>query len=133
MNIPLLKKFISPLQLKVTLEYCKGEEGQFFKDVLNELTERIEKMPKTYETDGQGLNAIVHLHYFKDGMNWWITEKDVDTDGEGQIQAFGLADLFGDGGELGYISIKELLENNVELDYHFPPCPLKAAITFGNN
>ena len=37
-----------------------------------------------------------------------------------QLQAFGLADL-GYGPEYGYISIEELLENGVELDFHYRP------------
>jgi hypothetical protein len=38
----------------------------------------------------------------------------------------GLADLFADGGELGYISIPELLENGAHLDLAFTPKPLSA-------
>lgn len=40
--------------------------------------------------------------------------------GRAQLQAFGLADL-GYGGELGYISIVELLECGAELDLHWTP------------
>lgn len=44
---------------------------------------------------------------------------------EGQLQAFGLADLFGDGGELGYINIAELIEHpRIELDWHWKPITL---------
>ena len=53
-------------------------------------------------------------------MDFYITERDSDEDGQGQIQAFGLADL-GYGAELGYISIAELISNHVELDFHFKP------------
>jgi hypothetical protein len=85
-------------------------------------------MPKTGETDAQGDDAIVHLRYFAGGSaEFLITEKDIDTDGEGQIQAFGLADLFGDGGEEGYISLREIVENGGELDFHFKAKPLKDA------
>jgi hypothetical protein len=42
-----------------------------------------------------------------------------------QHQAFGLADLFGDGGELGYISIVEILANGGGLDFYFTPKTLK--------
>lgn len=68
------------------------------------------------------------LHYFAGGQaNWWITEKDAGSaddapeDKGKQLQAFGLADLFGDGGELGHISIQEILECGGELDFHFVP------------
>jgi hypothetical protein len=85
-------------------------------------------MPKTYDQDGKGNDAIVYLHYFAGGeANWWITEKDAggpdDEPGTGQVQAFGLADL-GDGGELGYISIAEILECGGELDLYFRPTTL---------
>jgi hypothetical protein len=38
------------------------------------------------------------------------------VDEPGQHQAWGLAELFGDGGGTGYISIVELLQNRAELD-----------------
>ena len=82
-------------------------------------------MPQTYEQDGMGEQAIAHLHYFTSGCDWYITERDSDPDGEGQIQAFGSANL-GYGPELGYISIKELLENGAELDLYFTPCTLSS-------
>jgi len=66
------------------------------------------------------LHHIAHLHYFTGSGDWYITERDTSTE---QHQAFGLADL-GYGGELGYISIAELIANNVELDLHFTPQPL---------
>ena len=78
-------------------------------------------MPKTYEQDGNGGDAIVSLHYFKGGMEWYILERDKSDE---QEQAFGLADL-GDGGELGYISIQELIENGAEIDLYFTPHPIK--------
>ncbi len=113
-----LVHFISTSQCKVMVQLSRGEEGQFFIDKMVELAAMIEKMPKTMEQDGRGDKAIVYLHYFKGGCDWFIYEKDMETE---QHQAFGLADLFGDGGELGYISIVELLANNVELDLHWTP------------
>lgn len=67
-----------------------------------------------------GDGAIVYLHYFKGACDWWITERDSDPDGEGQIQAFGFANL-GDPecAELGYISIVELIRHGVELDLYW--------------
>ncbi|MHB1531426.1 hypothetical protein [Acidithiobacillus sp.] len=47
-------------------------------------------MPKNYDTDGQGGDAVAFLHYFTGSWDWYITEKDVDSDDKGQIQAFGL-------------------------------------------
>ena len=113
-----------PRQQKIVLsQLLRGEERYGFAKMLNDLAERIDKMPKTYEQDGKGENAIVYLHYFAGGaQNWWITEKDME---DGVTQAFGKADLFGDGGELGYISITELTENRTEIDLYWTPKPLK--------
>lgn len=120
-----LRPFIGPSQRAALASLCRGEERQFFFDKLCELDAYVQRMAATYETDGEGENAIVWLHYFAGGQaSWWIMEKDADTDGQGQCQAFGLADLIGDGGEVGYISIVELLENNAELDLYFTPCTL---------
>lgn len=115
--------FIGPAQLRAMHAVLRGEEGDFMANKVAEISERIATMPKTYEQDGKGDAAIVSLHYFAGGQaNWWITEKDTETyDEPGQYQAFGLADLFGDGGELGYISIVELLTNGAELDLYFTP------------
>jgi len=99
-----------------------GEAGPHFRGKLLELAATIMNMPRTYEQDGKGDEAVAHLHYFKGSGDWYITEKDVDTDGAGQIQAFGLVKLWET--ELGYISIAELIQNGVELDLHFTPTTL---------
>jgi hypothetical protein len=80
-----------------------------------ELASIVDSMPVTYATDGQGDQAIVHLHYFTAGADWYITERDVY---DKQLQAFGKADL-GDGGELGYISLVEILQCGAELDLYW--------------
>jgi len=114
-------------------------------DEKSALASRIAKMPSAYETDGQAGAAIAHLRYFipsagslggeqsrrgvsaGSGPAWYITERDKSADdGDGNAQAFGLADLFADGGELGYISIPELIENGAWLDFSFTPKPLSA-------
>lgn len=99
----------------------RGEEAQFFVDKFCEIGTRIYNMPKTYDQEGCGDGAVAYLHYFKGGCDWYITEKDAAADG--QHQAFGWADL-GHGGELGYISIVELIANGVELDLYFSPATL---------
>ena len=120
-----LQGFIPAHQLDTLGTLCRGEEGDFFRGKLIEYAERVALMPKTYEQDGLGDQAIAHLHYFSGGCDWWITEKDMETeDGPGQLQAFGYADL-GYGGELGYISLVELCQHpRVELDLYFTPAAL---------
>jgi len=116
-NIKTLQKFISPRQLEILTICLRGEEKEGFIETVERLANIINTMPKTYEQDGKGNQAIVYLHYFQGGMDWHITEKDIEED---QIQAFGRVDL-GNGPELGYISIEELKENNIELDFYFTP------------
>jgi len=123
--LKILVSFINKDQLEVLREAMRGEERQFFFDLLCNLAERIVLMPETYEQDGKGYEAIAYLHYFAGGCDWYITEKDCDPDGEGQRQAYGQADL-GYGPELGYISIAELLENKVEIDLYYAPKTLAA-------
>jgi len=111
-----LTPFLSKQQFAAMKRGATGEEAQFFVDKAVELATTIRDMPATYGQDGKGGEAVAYLHYFKGGADWYITEKDKDG---GVLQAFGLADLFGDGGELGYISIQELVGAGVELDFHW--------------
>lgn len=112
-----LRPFIGNAQLSCLGDMCRGPERQFGIDKIVELGEIVSGMPKTYEQDGKGDGAVIYLHYFLGGCDWFITEKDELPD---QRQAFGLADL-GFGPELGYISIVELLENGAELDFYYRP------------
>ena len=79
-------------------------------------------MPITYEQDGKGNDAIIYLHYFDGSNDWFISEKDIGSE---QIQAFGLVSLDFNESELGYISIKELLENEIEFDLNWTPTKIK--------
>ncbi len=116
-----LKNFISKQQIN-SLEYLlKSEEKQYFKDKIDEIYTIVDTMPKTYETDGQGNEAIAYLHYYKSGIDFFVTEKDME---EEQLQAFGLVNMNNEL-ELGYISIQEILELNFELDLNFVPKKLK--------
>jgi hypothetical protein len=121
-GIELLRGFIGSSQLNAIGDACRSEEKQFFFDKLVDLGQLVLKMPRTYDQEDLGDQAIVSLHYFSGACDWYITERDIDTDGEGQIQAFGYANLGDDEcAELGYISIVELIANGVELDLYFTP------------
>ena len=116
-----LNRFIGNSQLSVISKLARqGEEREYFKNLILELKETIKTMPKTYETDGQGSEAIAMLHYFKDSSDWYIIEKDME---EEQVQAFGFTCLNGDkqNAELGYINIEELIQYGVELDLYYKP------------
>jgi hypothetical protein len=112
-----LSRFIGSTQSDVINVLCQGEEKQFYYDKLVELANIVETMPVTYQTDGQGDQAIIQLHYFTPSADFYITERDCEDE---QLQAFGKADL-GHGAELGYISIVEILGFGAELDLHWQP------------
>lgn len=123
-----LQYFMSRQQTLAVSNLIRGPERQFFIDILVELADRIKKMPQTYQQEGTPLDEqIVYLHYFGGGFDWYITEKDKgaesDENPKVQQQAFGLACMFDD--EWGFISIQELIENGVELDFHLEPCSVK--------
>lgn len=124
-----LKPFIGHRQLSAVRHGMKGREKEFFLRKMIELAQIIDTMPVTYGQDGKGDNTIVYLHYFAGGTaNWWITEKDKgDVEEPGQIQAYGLVSLYThdiEDASRGYVSIEELLANNVELDFYFEPRPV---------
>lgn len=114
------RAFIGSPQIRMMTQLSRGEEGDWFKGKYLELAKLFRTMPKVYEQDSLGERAIVHLHYFKGSGDWYITERDTSRP---QHQAYGMADL-GDGGEVGYISILELIRSNVEIDLHWKPITL---------
>ena len=115
-----VEDFIGRGQLSAMNAASRGEEGAFFQEKRAEMKNIFATMPRTYDTDGQGGKAVAYLHYFKGGSDWYITELDRAPE---QLQAFGYAILNGDKemAELGYISIKELIANGVELDLYYTP------------
>jgi hypothetical protein len=115
--IKYLSPFLSGAQRRTVKDAMKGEEGNWFVAKMIELAERIKTMPKTYDQDGKGDQAVAYLHYFTGGADFWITEK--DKAGDGTEQAFGLAKIHE--AELGYISIAEIVSAGAELDFHFEP------------
>lgn len=121
--LPIVYPFLPGAQRLSLLEECRGEEKGFFMQKILDLGQLIQGMPETYGQDGKGDDAIAYLHYFNSGSDWYITEKDMNG---GINQAFGYAILNGDhqSAECGYISIAELTNFGVELDFHFTPCTL---------
>ncbi len=113
-----IRPFVPHAQLEVMTLGLSGEERGFFREKMREIERTIATMPVTYAQDGKGDSAVVYLHYFAGGADWWITEKDMDG---GVAQAFGLVDL-GGGPELGYVSIEELTSlRTANLDLHWKP------------
>lgn len=119
-----LKPFLPRMEYEALRIDLMGEEKDGIGAMIDEWNTKIETMPKTYDQDGAGDNAIVHLHYFLGPHDWYITEKDMLPE---QNQAFGWAILNGDtqNAELGYISIVELTSLGVLLDLHWTPKTLR--------
>lgn len=115
-----LQGFMSQAQLATIAAGMRGEERQHFFNKLVEMERLIRTMPKTYEQDGAGDEAIASLHYFLNGFDWYITERDMERK---QLQAFGLACMTEE--EMGYINIVELICNGAELDLYFEPRSLR--------
>lgn len=125
-----IREFIPLAQRQTLTDLCRhSEEKDFFCNMIIDLAARIQAMPKTYEQQDKGAQAIVYLHYFYGNCDWYITEKDMGTaDEPGQHQAYGWADI-GYGGEYGYTSIVELQTiRGVELDLYWTPKPLAEVI-----
>jgi len=112
--------FLPVNQLAIIRECLEGEEREFFVNKMDEMKAVIQAMPVTYSQSELGDEAVAYLHYFMGGMDWYITEKDVE--GDGTVQAYGMVDL-GYGPECGYISIKEIVESvhYLDLDLHWQP------------
>ncbi len=122
-----LSHFIGASQLMAMHNLSQtGPERDWMRGKIKETADLVSTMPETYQQDGAGEEAIAYLHYFMGDMDWYIIERDSDPDGDGQIQAFGYADLGMGFPELGYICIPELLACGAELDLHFEPMTLKA-------
>ena len=117
-----VKPFMPISQQRVVKQNIKE-----FQDVLEHLEGIITKMPATYETEEiPQEEKVAYLHYFHGGSDWYIFEKDkgdtANNDFE-QNQMFGYSILGGDmqNAEFGYISMQEINQTAVELDFHFTP------------
>lgn len=110
-------QFFPKAQADVLKSLLASEESSYVCNLIDSIIQKIESMPSTYETEGQGENAFAILHYFGGACDFYITEKDIE---DGQNQAFGLGYICFP--ELGYISLPELFKSPyIELDLHFTP------------
>lgn len=111
-----LQHYAPRAQIAAIVQGLRGEEAEGFRQIIAQAEARIADTPPLYAQDGKGDSATVHLHYFTGSADWFITELDPE-----EKIAFGLCDLFQDGGELGYVSTDEITAAGAELDLHFTP------------
>jgi len=134
-----LQRFMSGRQWEFVRVLMNQEERVFFLRKMCELVGVIDAMPRTddtkplrkwetgalYEPNEKFFPPLFHLHYFKGGAHWYISELDSGAEGDSEedfmTQCFGHADIFGDGGGIGYVSIPEIVTNGAELDFHWTP------------
>ena len=138
-----LSEFIPELELETLLTNAKvmciknkpcefaQEEGEYFAKILIEFAEKWDKVPKFYETEEIPTEEqIVWLHYFVNGSDWYVIERDNDGTND---RAYGYAILNGDtqNAEFGYIDLKAIKTQTfqygiqAELDLHFDPITIK--------
>ena len=78
-------------------------------------------MAKTYETDGQGDEALVVLHYFMGGSDWYIVERDKEEEQNSGSRVCSIEWRYTKRRALVYIPIGEITELGAELDIHWSP------------
>jgi len=119
--------FIPCVQFRMIKDCLKSEEWEFFADKIEDLRHIIHTMPKVYEQDGKGEEAVVYLHYFElfRKFDYYITEKDTSPE---QEQAFGMYSGRQCPATLGYIDItpkcqaKTSMKTDImELDIYWTP------------
>lgn len=116
-----LRHFIGRDQLAVMVDGLNGEEGDWFAEKFVELATLVDIMPPKYGHKGDD-PLFAYLRYFAGARaTWYIAELSDEPDDKEQNQAFGHAEIFAGCGELGRISIAEIIGNGGELDLHFKP------------
>lgn len=112
-DINFLKNYIPKGELSCLLDSAKGEEGEFFRELLAETEQKIRAVPPLYANEEIGLEAPIRLHYFGGGIDFYISELDQDTG-----EAFGIGSIYEK--ELGALSIPEIVATNrLELDLYW--------------
>lgn len=124
MNEELFKKSISNEPLSCERLICTKE----VKDMWNEpSTERLEKIPRLYETENVPVREkLIHLHFFIGGSDWYIAE----FDGKDVFWGFAILNNDYEMAEWGYVSFSELkcikvdgwLEIDCELEEYWKVC-----------
>ena len=117
-NIDFLSKFIPPEELDTLIVNTNGEEGDYFKNLLENTEKTIKTIPNLYANEDKGLKGSkVYLHYFVGDTDIYISELDLDS-----MAGFGFACINGDkyNAELGYQYLPEIVEiEGMNLDLYW--------------
>ena len=103
------------------LEEDGGADPIEVRDMLINVVNAYQEIPKLYKQDGKGKNAVCYLHYFVGGTDWYITEWDRAN------EFYGFVVLNGDWqmAEFGYIPKEYLIDNDLsplnkpQLDFYW--------------
>jgi len=115
-NLSNIKKFVKKFMPEIEYKtMVSNKQNDDFVKIYNQ----IKSTPKMREQENKGDEAIVYLHYFKGGSDFYLTELDTET-----LQGFGIGALSGNYPEMTYIDVNELVENVFELDLYFTPTKL---------
>jgi hypothetical protein len=117
------KEFVPKQQVAylMELEEDGGADPMEARDMLVNIVKAYQDIPNLYEQDGKGYNAVVYLHYFVGGTDWYITEWDRAN------EFYGFVVLNGDWqmAEFGYFPKEYLIDNDLsplnkpELDFYW--------------
>lgn len=128
-EFPDLRGFIGPRQSACLRILLGGAEGDRFRDKLAEISERIRRMPAVHES---GRSQMAHLRYQLNNYECLLVEKDIafpDEDpADYQAQAYGFCRFHPHRGELGYVSLPEILAGGALLDLRFTPMPVDEVV-----
>jgi hypothetical protein len=130
------KEFIPYSQYLSTLDDMNGEESDFYKSRIKNLSAAVEKIKsaagknnKDYEYSYNKTTKThdMGLHYFASGSDWYITEYD------GHDTMFGYCILNGDlqNAEWGDVSLEELMsldKYGLNVDYYQEDIPVELAL-----
>ena len=112
------KKIIPVNQYQLALELMQGEEGNFYKQKLKDISDISKKITTDNELVNEDGTHNVGFHYFIGNTDIYISQ--LYPDGT----AFGYTILNGDVemAEWGYQNIEEIInsKHNIEIDYHVP-------------
>jgi hypothetical protein len=122
-DLQALRKFVSGSQIEALMGLIRSDDRQAGLEIIDKLIGIINTMPHLYQTEEiKTDDKIVYLHYFRRESAFYIVERNMAAV---QHEAFGYSVLNGDYqmAEWGYVSIVELIQNNIELDFYWTPKP----------